>query len=1312
MGKFDKSVYNNDYYNTSFGGIPYNRSSHDGHWLKFFNEIATELVEIYRPNKVLDVGCAKGFLVESLRDRNVAAYGFDISEVAISEVREDIKPYCWIGSVDDPIMYEKKYDLIVCIETLEHVSEKMARQAIELMCKHADTVLFSSSPTDFDEPTHINVKPAEYWNELFAENGFSVAHEDWTKSTIAPQALLYRKQEIELIIKNKVELSAEISNQTKEIIERIQNDVDRVQNVNEQIDQKMDGTNLHLQDLSRQLHKMQQRIQGLSKEKELEIQIKKNEISEEELSKLQLDIKNLNQKNNDLLQKEQLLQDQINMINSGTAFKLLRKYWNTRDRLLPSGSKRRATLKRLIRRTNDQSNVSINPTIFQTKENEQEDPMQYWTKGFEEWIKNTELSTEEIERQKIGWGSFDEKPLISILLPVYKIPLNIFKETILSVTQQTYPNWELCIALGNSEDIELSSYINNISKQDERIKFTVLNENKGISLNTNKSLELASGEFIALLDHDDLLTPDALYRMIEAINENTEVDFLYSDKDQINEDGSVRLNPLLKHGWSWPTMLSANYPTHFCVIRKDKMLQVGNFDQTTDGAQDWDMFLKVSEQTSNIVHVPYVLYHWRIISTSVASGLKAKPYVIEAQNRTIDNYLQRKNLNVSLQRIEEDHTFRLHWKDAQKEEYVVIVYDDNSTNEKFDQSVKSVLKQKVKPSKIIIANEKVDVQMHSDVEILTLSFKEILKVLSEFELTSSKILFLQAGAILSNSNSTEELLGWLSTKEFTSVSGLITTPTGKVVNAGYLIDKDNQIIEPFKNMMQDAYTTYGSVKWYRNYLAVSEICLMTTAHHLSEYIHSSYKNEIDISIKDMLFNYQVKTNEAEKKASLYVPYVKVTVEEANSTCKLQVQKLVKDLYYNENVWDWNSSYLKERFEVKASSKQAAPSIWDGYTSDALILAGLYDFSHEDLNRNQEVVSKNLSIDNATSAIWFLPPFSSAFYGGIHTIFRFADYLRKHRGIKNTFVIVGEVNTKQTSIAIEKAFPGLSGSTVLGLSNDKKVKSLPAADMSFCTLWTTAYILLKYNQTKRKFYFLQDWEPLFYPGGTTSAQVEATYEFNFTAICNTISLKQSYEEVGGKAEYFTPSVDNSVFYNVEGLRKNDEFTVFLYGRPGNPRNCFELAIPALRKVKNHFGSKVRIVSAGADWDPAAYDAEGVIEHLGMLPYEKTADLYRKCHIGVAMMMSRHPSYLPFELMACGALVVANDNRWNHWMLKDGENCILSKPSATYLAETIIEALSNHDLRTTIAQNGSEFIKENHSDWDSEFLKLCNKIFVSI
>ena len=165
----------------------------------------------------------------------------------------------------------------------------------------------------------------------------------------------------------------------------------------------------------------------------------------------------------------------------------------------------------------------------------------------------------------------------------------------------------------------------------------LLAENLGISGNSNRALALASGDFVGLLDHDDTLTPFALYEAVKVINEKPDVDFIYSDKDLLNERGE-RVLPLFKPRWSPDPMLSANYVTHFCVMRTEHLRAIGGWRVETDGAQDWDLFLRVIERSRRIEFIDKVLYHWRMIETSVAfGGLLAKPYAARASWRPSPN---------------------------------------------------------------------------------------------------------------------------------------------------------------------------------------------------------------------------------------------------------------------------------------------------------------------------------------------------------------------------------------------------------------------------------------------------------------------------------------------------------------------------------------------------------------------------------------------------------------------------------------------------------------------------------------------------
>lgn len=185
-------IYNADYYHSGCGPIPYEQPEY---WVDFFGKVADKIVSTFQPRTVLDAGCAMGYLVAALRDREVQAFGVDISNYAISMVRDDIKPYCLVGSLTEalPETLPSKYDLVVTIEVLEHLSETDGKNAVANLCRLSDTVIFSSTPDDITEPTHVNVQQREYWSRLFAEQGF---YNDLAlkPNYITSYAVCYRRQ--------------------------------------------------------------------------------------------------------------------------------------------------------------------------------------------------------------------------------------------------------------------------------------------------------------------------------------------------------------------------------------------------------------------------------------------------------------------------------------------------------------------------------------------------------------------------------------------------------------------------------------------------------------------------------------------------------------------------------------------------------------------------------------------------------------------------------------------------------------------------------------------------------------------------------------------------------------------------------------------------------------------------------------------------------------------------------------------------------------------------------------------------------------
>ncbi|MBC7489049.1 MAG: glycosyltransferase family 4 protein [Glaciimonas sp.] len=386
------------------------------------------------------------------------------------------------------------------------------------------------------------------------------------------------------------------------------------------------------------------------------------------------------------------------------------------------------------------------------------------------------------------------------------------------------------------------------------------------------------------------------------------------------------------------------------------------------------------------------------------------------------------------------------------------------------------------------------------------------------------------------------------------------------------------------------------------------------------------------------------------------------------------------------------------------------STWVGYTRDAMQLANIIDCTPEQMQRQQQHPERIAASVKDRICNWYLPQFDNPFYGGIMTILRLAEYLQRCHGIKQRILICGSANAAEVSANISLAFPLLSQAEVIVLDTTHAIINIPPSDYSVATLWTTAYVLLGVQNTGYKFYMIQDFEPAFYPAGSTYAQAELSYRFGFYGIANTQSLKEIYErDYGGSAVVLKPTIDKTVFYPSTGKKASSPKRLFYYARPGTPRNGFELAAAALQRLKEKYGDAIDIVCAGAGWNPAEYGLTGVVRSIGMLPYAATGDLYRSCHAGFVMMMTKHPSYLPFELMACGAIVVTNFNQANTWLLKDGQNCLLSAPSATCLAATLSYALDHYDDLAPLRQRAANDIFDNAGDWDSSLGEVAKFVF---
>jgi len=259
------------------------------------------------------------------------------------------------------------------------------------------------------------------------------------------------------------------------------------------------------------------------------------------------------------------------------------------------------------------------------------------------WIRcYDQLQREDVKRVREQIAQFHYSPLISVLLPVYNSNLKWLRRAILSVQKQLYPRWELCIVDDASTDRKIWPFLQRCARQDRRIKLMRRTENGHISAASNDALRLATGDFVALLDHDDELAPTALYFVALALNKNRDLQLLYSDEDKL-EEHNRRSEPYFKSDWNPELFLAQNFVSHLSVYRTDLIHRIGGFRIGFEGSQDYDLALRCIEQIrpEEIEHLPWVLYHWRAGDQSTASNPTAKPYAQEAAQRAVQEHLKR-----------------------------------------------------------------------------------------------------------------------------------------------------------------------------------------------------------------------------------------------------------------------------------------------------------------------------------------------------------------------------------------------------------------------------------------------------------------------------------------------------------------------------------------------------------------------------------------------------------------------------------------------------------------------------------------------
>ena len=608
--------------------------------------LALEFVE---GRSVLDIASGEGYGSAILAKRARSVIGVDIDPDAIDHAQTQYRDLAnlefLVGTCSAIPVADSSIDVVVSFETIEHHDqhEEMMREIKRVL--KTDGVLIISSPnrlTYSDEPQYSNpfhVKEL-YYEELcdllkrhFQQvylYGQKLAVGSWVTS-LEPsneRAIkvysgdVHKLENVVTPSQDPIYFVAICSDRTEPFSETVESTyADSSDDLLVQARKETQVAQSALQSMQQSLQHYQQQLdvtqqQLGSTHQQLSSAHQQLDSTHQELSSVHQQLDSTHQQLGSTHQQLEQANAIIQWMEGSRFWKLRLTYLKLRQKLLPRRSMFQQT-----------ATIPVPPVVV--------------SGSYLSWQKNNAPRPADLQKLTETIEILPHKPLISVIMPVFNPPEAFLRDAIESVIQQIYPHWELCIADDASTVPHVQAVLKQYQSQDSRIKVVFRQTNGNISRSSNSALELATGEFIALLDHDDLLTPDALYEMALLINRQPQIDMIYSDEDKIDEKEHLR-DPFFKPDWCPDSFLSRMYTCHLGAYRRSLVNQIGGFRPGFEGSQDYDLVLRFTEKTDKIAHIPKILYHWRMHDRSTASSIKTKSYAIEAAEKAIAEALQRR----------------------------------------------------------------------------------------------------------------------------------------------------------------------------------------------------------------------------------------------------------------------------------------------------------------------------------------------------------------------------------------------------------------------------------------------------------------------------------------------------------------------------------------------------------------------------------------------------------------------------------------------------------------------------------------------
>lgn len=497
-----------------------------------------------------------------------------------------------------------------------------------------------------------------------------------------------------------------------------------------------------------------------------------------------------------------------------------------------------------------------------------------------EWYDLTKPDAEELLKQRND--EFTYMPKMSVVVPVYKTPKNYLEEMLDSICSQTYGNWELCIADGSPQGEDVSGILAQYADKDSRIRYQVLGENRGISGNTNAAMAMADGDFIVLADHDDVLTPDALYECVKAINSGGNVDVVYSDEDKLDMDGGALFDPHFKPDFNPDLLTSVNYICHLLVVKRALAQRVGGLRQEFDGAQDYDFIFRCTEQAEKIHHIPKVLYHWRCHQESTASNPESKLYAFEAGARAVMAHYER--MGMGAQRVEKGVDYGIYHTTFQIQDnpLVSIIIPNKDHHKDLDLCIRSIMNRGTYKNLefVVIENNSNQQETFQYYDQIQKEFPQVHVVTWEREFNYSAInnfgvshangeylLFLNNDTEIIAPDFIEEMLGFCQRSDVGIVGARLLYQDDTIQHAGVVVGFGGIAGHTFIGLHKAENSYFHRAVCAQNYSAVTAACLMTKKTLFKQ--AGEFSEELAVAFNDIDYCMKIRTL---GKLVVYAPY--------------------------------------------------------------------------------------------------------------------------------------------------------------------------------------------------------------------------------------------------------------------------------------------------------------------------------------------------------------------------------------------------------------------------------------------------------